>query len=438
MLVKPDRLPLFPDSTSIQDDSLSVAGHDLAALAGRYGTPLYIYDRHTLDSAARRYKDALKAHYPAAASVTYAGKAFMCRAMAQWAGQQGLQIDCTGASEIAIAVGARLQASSIVAHGVNKLQADLETATRRAGIIVVDNLTELRRLSSISVGLNGSTPPSIWLRLQPGAAVETHHAHTQTGQSNSKFGMTPEEIAEAAKLARTAGLPLNGIHFHQGSNFRDAAPLLGAIDLAIRLAWEIGMPEAWHLCPGGGWGVAYHEDELPHPVIEEYVRIIAREISKRCRQDGLQLPTLHLEPGRSLVARAGVALYRVGAIKRRKHRTWLLVDGGMADNPRRALYGARYSCLPVKGLGRENTETVSIGGPYCESGDVLIEDLPLPRIEEGELLAVPMSGAYHLSMASNYNGAARPPAVWLETGKSRQILRRETAEEITHRQLSIL
>lgn len=138
------------------------------------------------------------------------------------------------------------------------------------------------------------------------------------------------------------------------------------------------------------------------------------------------------------MARAGVALYRVGAIKRRKQRTWLLVDGGMADNPRPALYGARYSCLPVKGLGREMTDSVSIAGPYCESGDVLIEELPLPRIEEGELLAVPMSGAYHLSMASNYNGASRPAAVWLESGKTRLILRRETAEELTDRQLSIL
>jgi diaminopimelate decarboxylase len=438
MLLKPDRLPLFPDSTSIENDSLSVAGHDLAALAGRYGTPLYIYDRHTLDAAARRYSGALRAHYPASASVTYAGKAFMCRAMAQWAAQQGFQIDCTGASEIAIAVGAGLRASSIVVHGVNKSQVDLDAATSLAGTIVVDNLAELKRLSSMSAALNDHTTPSIWLRLQPGTAVQTHHAHTQTGQSESKFGMTPEEIAEAAKLAKTAGWPLNGIHFHQGSNFRDAAPLLGAIESAIRLAREIGLPEAWHLCPGGGWGVAYHEDELPHPAIEEYVRIIAREVSKRCRQSRLQLPTLHLEPGRSLVARAGVALYRVGAIKRRRHRTWLLVDGGMADNPRRALYGACYSCLPVKGLGREMTDTVSIGGPFCESGDVLIEDLPLPRIEEGELLAIPMSGAYHLSMASNYNGSSRPAAVWLETGKTRVILRRETAEELTGRQLSIL
>lgn len=438
MLLRPDRLPLFPDSTAIQNDSLCIAGHDLSVLAERYGTPLYVYDRETLDAAAGRYKAALTAHYPADASLTYAGKAFMCRAMAQWAGQQGLLIDCSGASEIAIAAEARLRPMSIVAHGVNKSEADLAAAVRRAGTLVVDNLAEMRRILSMSAGSRGRTAFSIWLRLQPGTAVETPHAHTQTGQSDSKFGMDPAEIIEAARLARTGGLTPMGIHFHQGSNFRDAAPLIDAIGLAIQLAQEIGLPETWTLCPGGGWGVAYHEDDLPHPVIEEYVRIVAREITRRCRRSGIPQPRLNLEPGRSLVARAGVALYRVGAIKRRGHRTWLLVDGGMADNPRRAMYGTRYSCLPVKGLGREMIDVVSIAGPYCESGDVLIEDLPLPRIEEGELLAIPMSGAYHLSMASNYNGASRPAAVWLEKDRARLILRRETTGEVSQRQLSIL
>lgn len=438
MLLSQDRLPLFPDTTVIQNDSLSIAGHDLTTLAGRYGTPLYIYDRRTLDAAADRYRAALTAHYPVDAFITYASKAFMCKAMAQWAGQQGFQIECTGAAEIAVAIGARLQSASIVVHGVNKSEADLEAATGGAGTIVVDNLSELRRISIRLAALKDRKNPAVWLRLQPGTAVETHSPYTQTGQAGSKFGMTPEEIAEAARVAKASGLPLNGLHFHLGSNFRDPEPLLDAIGRAIRLAREIGMPEAWHFCPGGGWGVAYHEDELPHPAIEEYVRLIAREVSKRCRQSGLPLPTLHLEPGRSLVARAGVALYRVGTVKRRKNRPWLLIDGGMADNPRRALYGTRYSCLPVKGLGREMTDTVSIAGPFCESGDVLIEDLPLPHIEEGELLAVPMSGAYHLSMASNYNGASRPATLWLEAGRARLIVRRETVEELTHRQLSIL
>ena len=442
MVHKPDRLQLFPDTTTIQNDSLNIGGQDLTALVERYGTPLYVYDRLTMDEAARRYRAALKTHYPAAASITYAGKAFLCKAIAEWAGQQGFQVDCTGEGEIAIAVAGRLPPSGIVAHGVNKSPADLEAAAQHAGTIVVDNLSELRELPNVlrgqGQGRSGRAAPLVWLRLQPGAAVQTHHAHTQTGQTDSKFGMTAGEMLEAAELARSAGIPVNGIHFHQGSNFRDTSPLMKAIELALRLAKEMRLPEAWHFCPGGGWGAAYHEDELPQPDIAKYVGVIAREVTKRCRLSGLPLPTLHVEPGRSLVARAGVAVYRVGAVKRRKQRTWLLVDGGMADNPRHALYGARYSCLPVKGLGRDMTETVSIAGPFCESGDVLIEDLLLPRIEEGELLAVPVSGAYQLSMASNYNGARRPAAVWIERGRSRLILRRETTEDLSHRQLSIM
>jgi diaminopimelate decarboxylase len=201
----------------------------------------------------------------------------------------------------------------------------------------------------------------------------------------------------------------------------------------LDLAREIGLHGEWHLCPGGGWGVAYHEDELPGPSIESYVRGIAESVVEGCRQRGLDLPHLHLEPGRSLIARAGVALYRVGAVKRRGDRTWLLTDGGMADNPRHALYGVRYSCLTVAGTGRARTERVSIGGPYCESGDVVIEDLLMPKVEEGEWIAIPMAGAYHLSMSSNYNGARKPAVLWLEEGKAKLIQRRETVEDLLRR-----
>jgi diaminopimelate decarboxylase len=441
MYQKPNRLPLFPDTTTIQDDSLKIGGQKLTALAERYGTPLYIYDRATMDGTAGRYKEALRSHYPAAAALTYAGKAFLCTAVAEWAGQHGLELDCTGEGEIATATSARLPAASLIAHGVNKSRADLESAVRHAGTIVTDSLSELRRfieLMHTQKPNEASGAPAVWLRLQPGVSAETHHPHTQTGHTGSKFGMTPAEILDAAALARTARLQVSGIHFHLGSNFREATPLIQAIELGLRLAKDIGVPETWHFSPGGGWGAAYHEDELPHPDLGQYVRAVAREVTKRCRLNGLPLPVLHIEPGRSLIARAGVAVYRVGTVKRRKQRTWLLVDGGMADNPRHALYGARYSCLPVRGLGREMKEVVSIAGPFCESGDVLIEDLPLPRIEEGELLAVPMSGAYQLSMASNYNGARRPPAVWIENGRSRLILRRETTEDLAYRQLSIM
>jgi diaminopimelate decarboxylase len=247
--------------------------------------------------------------------------------------------------------------------------------------------------------------------------------------------MTPDEIREAVGICRQAGLLLNGLHFHAGSNFRNPAPLVTASDLALDVVRGMELGQRWHFSPGGGWSVAYSEEELPQPSIDEYVRLIAQTIVQKCIVARLPLPVLHLEPGRSLIARAAVAVYRIGTVKRRKERTWVLVDGGMADNPRHALYGAKYSCLPVARPERETAERVSIAGPYCESGDVLIENLPLPRLEEGELVAVPASGAYQLSMASNYNGARRPAVIWLEDGRARLIVRRETTEDLLRRDM---
>jgi diaminopimelate decarboxylase len=444
-----DRLALFPISTKIENDNLIIAGHDPASLADLYGTPLYIYDRATLDLSAETYTDALSTHYPAPSKVTYAGKAFLCKAIAQWTQTHGFLVDCTGQGEISIAVAGGVPREHILVHGVNKSVDDLKAAVEHAGTIVIDNLTELKHIHVIlseaknlhhherdsSVATLPQSDINIWLRLLPGVPVHTHHAYTQTGQHDSKFGMTREEILEAAKFCREHDLPLTGLHFHQGSNFRDPEPLLPAIDMALDLAKVIGFTGKWHFCPGGGWGVAYHEEELPNPSIESYVKGIAEAVVEGCHSRGLDLPHLHLEPGRSLLAQAGVAIYRVGAVKRRGDKTWLLTDGGMADNPRFALYGARYSCLPVAVVGRERSERVSVAGPYCESGDIVIEDLPMPKVEEGELIAIPVAGAYHLSMSSNYNGARRPAVLMLEEGKAKLILRRETIADLLKRDI---
>ena len=444
-----DRLALFPDSTQIRNDSLSIAGQDLAALSDQYGTPLYVYDRATLEASVKSYVDALAAYYPFPSHITYAGKAFLCIAIAEWTQAHDLFVDCTGEGEIAIALAGGVRRENILMHGVNKSLADIKSAIEHAGTIVVDNLTELKNLITTSVVANKATAPvltddvrkaattlpNLWLRLLPGVAVRTHHSHTQTGQHDSKFGMTRAEILDAAKFCREHNLPLKGIHFHQGSNFRDPEPLIPAIDMALDLAKEIGFNGEWHFCPGGGWAVAYHEDELPNPSIEGYVRGVAESVVEGCRQRRLDLPHLQLEPGRSLIARAGAVIYRVGAVKHRGERTWLLIDGGMADNPRHALYGSKYSCLTVAGVGRERTAKVSIGGPYCESGDILIEDLLMPDVKEGELIVIPVAGAYHMSMASNYNGARRPAVVWLEEGNAKLIVQRETVQDLLKNQL---
>jgi len=428
-----NRLDLFPITTKIANDRLTIAGHDLTQLAEQYGTPLYVYDRATLDSAVMEYKSALASYYPGPASVTYAGKAFLCLALAQWTQLHGLTVDCTGEGEIAIAAKAEVQRENTLVHGVNKSNSDLKAAIKHAGTIVVDNLDELHRI----VNLQSSDLPTLWLRLLPGVSVSTHHAHTQTGHHESKFGMTREELLEAATFCKQNDLPLKGIHFHQGSNFRDPEPLLPAIEMALNLAKEIGFAGEWHFCPGGGWGVAYHEDELPNPYVESYVGGIAQAVIEGCASRGLDLPHLHLEPGRSLVARAGVAIYQVGAVKRRGHKAWLLTDGGMADNPRFALYGAKYSCLTVSGVGGERSERVSIAGPYCESGDIVIEDLPMPKVQAGDLIAIPVAGAYHLSMSSNYNGARRPAVLWLENGFAQVIKQRETVNDLLDTDLGL-
>jgi len=314
-------------------------------------------------------------------------------------------------------------------HGVNKSHADLKSAIKNAATIVVDNLSELHRIKDLFT--TSSSPfPDLWLRLLPGVTVTTHHTHTQTGHHESKFGMTREELLNAANFCKENNLLLKGIHFHQGSNFRDPEPLIPAIEMALDLAKEIGFSGEWHFCPGGGWGVAYHEDELPNPSIESYVRGISEAVIEGCTLRGLDLPHLHLEPGRSLVARAGVAMYRVGAVKKRGEKTWVLTDGGMADNPRFALYGARYSCLTVSSPSGERGERVSIAGPYCESGDIVIEDLLMPNVKEGDLIAIPVAGAYHLSMSSNYNGARKPAVLMLEEGQVLQMLRRETVADL--------
>jgi diaminopimelate decarboxylase len=435
------RLVLFPDTTEIVGEGsrarLAIGGCDLAGLAEQYGTPLYVFDGATLDAAAQSYADALGANYPSEAGITYAGKAFLNRAVARWAHQRGLWVDCTGVGEIAVAVAAGVPREQLLVHGVSKSVEDLAAAVEHAGVIVVDNLGELQRLSALWT--LAKEMPDIWLRVRPGVAVDTH-AYRQTGQSDSKFGMDPQQTLDAVLFCQAHGLPLAGIHFHQGSHFHDPAPIAPALATVLDLIEEVNGQSGWVprvLSPGGGWGVAYHEDDLPHPTIEEYVAYVAQQLVVGCRSRNLPLPRLQLEPGRSIVARAGVAIYRVGSVKRTPNRRWLLLDGGMADNPRPALYGARYSALPVVALDRLFVGPACLAGPYCESGDVLIEGLPMPDLAVDELIAVPVSGAYHLAMGSNYNGARKPAVLWLRGGEAHVIQRRETVADLMLRDVEL-
>lgn len=435
------RLDLFPLSTKVVGDgpaaTLTIAGCDLTELAATYGTPLYLYDQQTMDAAVAAYRQALAAYYPGAAGITYAGKAFLCVAAAQWVQRQGLMLDCTGAGELHVAAVAGVPRSQLLVHGVNKRMDDLAAAVAQAGVIVVDNLTELHRL----VPLLQAQPvrPDLWLRVRPGVAVETH-AYRQTGQEDSKFGMGLAEASQAVALCQAAKLALTGIHFHQGSHFHDPEPIAPALETVLDLMVALRDQHGWTprtLCPGGGWGVAYHEDDLPHPVVGAYVAFVAHHLVQGCQARNLPLPHLQLEPGRSLVAQAGVALYRVGAVKTTATRRWLMIDGGLADNPRPALYGARYAALPVQAPLRPNGGPAWFAGPFCESGDILIEGLPMPHVEAGELVAVPISGAYQLAMGSNYNGACKPAVLWLRDGNAQVVQRRETLADLVARDLPL-
>ncbi len=423
------RLALFPITTKIVAGKITIGDCDVAGMADRFGTPLYLYDQDDMDSAAQVYRSLLNAYWPERWSITYAGKAFLCTAIAEWTLKQGFMVDCTGAGEIGIAANAGLSSENIIVHGVNKSAEDLQAAIKYAGTIVVDNQSELERIIHLGKTTN---LPKIWLRFQPGSSVATH-SYTQTGHSDSKFGMNYEQILQAVKTCRKNGLPIEGLHFHQGSQFRDPEPIGDGIDRALELAKEIGFASEWHLSPGGGWGIAYHEDDLPQPPTEQYVNFITENIKSGCKKRGLALPHLHLEPGRSLVAKAGVAVYRVGTVKQTASITWLLIDGGMADNPRHALYGARYSCLPVERAMEPPTETVNIAGPYCESGDVLIEQIPMRTVAENELIAIPVSGAYQISMSSNYNGARRPAVLLVNNGKAHVLQERENIADLFRR-----
>ncbi len=436
------RLPLFPITTRVEKrlerPCLTIGGCDLVELAEQFGTPLYVYDQATLEAALEAYQYALHHYYPGESGLTYAAKAFLCVAMAQWVNRHALMLDCSPSGELYIALAAGVRRERILIHGVNKDQPALLRAVKFGGVIVIDNMEELARLALLSHQVSAYFP-SLWLRLRPGQRLSTH-AYLQTGQEESKFGLSFEEAAHAVRFCREHNLPLNGLHFHLGSNFHDPSPLRLAIEEAMDFVQAMRRSYSWlpqTFCPGGGWGVAYHEDDLPHPSIEHYVQFVSQALVSACERRNLPLPRLQLEPGRSLVARAGVALYRLGAVKYTQNRRWLLLDGGLADNPRPALYQARYTALPVLQPDRPPLDSAWLGGPYCESGDVLIENLLMPDVQPGELIAIPVSGAYQLSMGSNYNGAFRPAVLWLHNGRAHLIQRRETPEDLIGRDFAL-
>jgi diaminopimelate decarboxylase len=439
---------LWPDSAGVSAGGrLTIGGCDTVELARAYGTPLYLLDEATFRASCRAYLAALAQRYPSA-KAHYASKALLNSAVARLVAEEGLGLDVVSGGELYVALRAGFPAERIHLHGNAKPRAELEQALAAGvGKIVVDTLDELELLARMTD--SRPEPQPILLRLSPDIAPDTH-AHMQTGSATSKFGLPLDVLdAAAARILHAPGLRLAGLHTHLGSQILDYQPIARAIgvllDCAARLRDQHRLMVA-EISPGGGLGTPYTAEQ-PAPDIGAYVAAIAQAMRAGCAERGFPPLGLVVEPGRSIVARAGVALYEIVATKPLTERGWgmrdeynthppsryLHIDGGMADNIRPALYGARYTALLADRASEPSSELVHIAGRYCESGDVLIRDIYLPRANLGEILAVATAGAYTLSMANNYNLVPRPALLLVADGNARVIQRRETYADLVDR-----
>jgi diaminopimelate decarboxylase len=411
-------LDLFPDSALVERGELRLGGLRASELADRFETPLVVYCEETLRSRAREIRTAVSN-----ALVLYGTKAFPNVALLRLFAEEGLGADVSSLGELAFARAAGIKGERLVVHGNAKSAPELLAASEAAATIVLDAENE-----------SESAPPGarVLVRVTLGVEADTHEA-VQTGHHGSKFGLPPYAALRTVERARARGLDVAGLHIHIGSQLADTTAheetitLLAAFAARCRDELDGWMPALVNA--GGGFAVRHVPDE-PRAPLGELARRVADAVARAWDEHALPQPRLLLEPGRALVGQAGVTLYRVRSVKRLDDVTWVAVDGGMSDNPRPQLYGARYTALSALRADEPATETVSVAGLHCESGDVLIDDVGLPPPRTGDLLAVPATGAYTLAMSSNYNATPRPAAVLVRSGEARVIRRRETVDDL--------
>lgn len=426
----------FPFDVDVTGEGhLRLGGCDALELAERFGTPLYVIDEEAVRDRCRRYRKALEA-LPAGGLAVYAAKAFWVGGMAEIVAAEGLGADVSSEAEMRLALAAGIPPERLVLHGNNKSPAEMAMAVRvGVGRVVADSLWELERLAAAAAA--GGRRLGVLLRIQPGVRAGAHDA-IQTGHEGSKFGIPVEDGQARQAVAFTLANPhleLLGYHVHIGSQilslepFRQAARVVA--EFAVGMWRELGAP-CREVDMGGGLGVRYVAGDRP-PSIESLVEALGESLAGVFGAAGMPMPRLLVEPGRSIVGEAGTTLYRVGAMKRlATGRRLVAVDGGMSDNPRVALYGARYTAVLARDpLGPPEPEPVQVVGRLCESGDVVIEQARLPELRSGDVLAVLTTGAYHHAMASNYNGLPRPAVVGVSRGQARLWVRRERFEEMT-------
>ena len=406
-------LALFPRTAAVEDGELSLGGVGASELAERFGTPVVVYDERTLLANAQAYREAAPD-----ALLLYSLKAFPNLAILRLLAAEGYGADVSTLGELEYAHRAGIPGDRIVVHGNNKSEDELRAAAA-AGVrfVVLDALDEVELAAAAGVR-------RVLVRVTPGIEADTHEK-IRTAHTGSKFGLPPDQALDAIERAGAAGLEVAGVHLHIGSQLLDPAAGLETVDWLKRFAAESFSPTVVDL--GGGLGIRYVEDERP-PAIGEFVSALLGRL-----RDGWpdEPPQVILEPGRSIVGPAGVTLYRVGVVKQASaERVYVAVDGGMSDNPRPQLYGARYEALLANRADEEPAGSYAVAGKHCESGDVLIEGAPLPPPRRGDLLAIPATGAYTLSMGSNYNAVPRPAAVLVRDGEARLIRRRETLDDL--------
>ena len=417
-----------------EKNHLVIGENDTVELAKEYGTPLYVMDEDLIRKNMRVYKNAMDKYYNGNGLVLYANKAFCTLFTMRLAKEEGLGIDVVSGGELYTAIKAEFPMDKVYFHGNNKTVQELKMAVENGvGHIIVDNIYELEKINEIAK--EHGIIQNIMFRIKPGVDAHTH-SFIQTGQIDSKFGVALEN-GEAFEIYQTAhgmsNVNPDGIHCHIGSQIFDIEPFEKAAEIMMNFAADLkdklGLTIT-KLNLGGGYGIMYTENDDPVPY-DEYIKNVSETVKKTAKDRGIECPFILMEPGRSIVASAGITLYTVGGVKDIKNvRKYISVDGGMSDNPRYIMYESEYTAVIANNANADKTEKVTIAGKCCESGDLLITDTMMPKINVGDTLAVLATGAYNYSMSSNYNRIPRPAVVAVSGGDSKVVVKRETYEDM--------
>ena len=418
---------------------LTFGGADMVALAREFGTPLYVMDENMIRENCRSFLTAFDVYYNGNGFPAFAGKAFICKEMCRILAGEGMGLDVVSGGELYTAAQAGFPMERIFFHGNHKTAAELTLALdQNVGRIVVDNMTELQTLNRLAAE-KGKTA-DILLRLKPGVEAHTHD-FIRTGQIDSKFGFAIE-TGEATEAVKTAlgftHIRLWGIHCHIGSQIFEAVPFQTAAE--VMLGFMIRVKESFgavlsELNLGGGFGIKYLDEDSPSPY-DAFIKEVSAALRDYSAKSGFPLPKVFIEPGRAITGPAGLTLYTVGSVKIIPGiRSYVIIDGGMGDNPRYALYGAPYQAVAAAKAGEPRTETVTIAGRCCESGDLIQEHTKLQKTEPGDIIAVLATGAYNYAMSSNYNRFPRPPVVMVKNGEARVVVKGETYEDLLRNDL---